>query len=91
MIFCSTYDILAYMIGYSLVNQKGQVTIPTFIRKHLKITPGKTVAVSQKDNKITIEILSSFQSLRGSVITPTAIPSKEKQRNAFQTYLSKKS
>jgi AbrB family looped-hinge helix DNA binding protein len=42
---------------YSTVTSKGQITLPAYLRKLLRITPGKRVAIEQtKDEKIIISI-----------------------------------
>lgn len=41
------------------VSPKGQVTIPTAIRKELGIKPGDRVAISLKANEVTIRRLPS--------------------------------
>jgi AbrB family looped-hinge helix DNA binding protein len=57
------------MIGYSTVNQKGQITIPASIRKNLGIKPGMNLVITQKDKEVTVKQSSEqdFWTLRGSL------------------------
>ncbi len=75
------------MIGYSVVNMKGQVTIPAAIRKSLQVEPGETVVVTKVADAVVIKPMPDVFSLRGSV-TPRKRPEDFKaMRKDFRAYL----
>lgn len=55
------------MIQTSVVTQKGQVTIPYFIRKKLAIEPGTRITFHLDKKTVKISPLPSFFDFRGSV------------------------
>lgn len=73
------------MLGYSVVNSKGQVTIPASIRKELGIKPGKTVLITKSDDKISISASEGYKSLRGIIKTDVKTDFK-KMREMFHEY-----
>ena len=75
------------MIGYSVVNMKGQVTIPAAIRRSLRVEPGERVVVAKADDGILITPTFNIFALRGSV-TPRKRPEDYKaMRKQFIDYL----
>ena len=77
------------MLGYSTVNQKGQITIPAEIRKKLGIKHGDNVVITQKDKVITVKNSDeeAFWALGGSVKTPPNAPNFKAMRQSFIKYL----
>lgn len=51
------------------VTQKGQATIPVFIRKKLGIKPGEKVVFEERGEEVILRILPDLSSLRGSLKT----------------------
>ncbi|KKS98171.1 MAG: hypothetical protein UV73_C0003G0113 [Candidatus Gottesmanbacteria bacterium GW2011_GWA2_43_14] len=76
------------MIGYSVVNIKGQVTIPSEIRKKLGVDPQDKVMIMKEDDKIVIHTLPDFFSLMGSVKPKSKPEDLKKMRRQFIDYLS---
>jgi len=76
------------MIGYSVVNIKGQVTIPADIRKITGVKPQDRVAVLKEDDRIVIQPLPDIFSLMGSVKPKTKPEDLRKMRQKFIDYLS---
>ncbi|KKS45753.1 hypothetical protein A3J20_05415 [Candidatus Gottesmanbacteria bacterium RIFCSPLOWO2_02_FULL_42_29] len=76
------------MIGYSVVNIKGQVTIPADIRKITGVEPQDRVAVLKEDDRIVIQPLPDIFSLMGSVKPKTKPEDLRKMRQKFIDYLS---
>jgi len=75
------------MIGYSVVNTKGQVTIPADIRRSLRVEPGETVVVTQVADRVMIQPVADVFSLQGS-IKPISRPEDFKaMRKSFIEYL----
>ena len=75
------------MIGYSVVNTKGQVTIPADIRNVLQVKPGKTVVVTKLGDGVMIKPVADIFSLQGS-IKPRSKPENFKaMRKSFIEYL----
>lgn len=75
------------MIGYSVVNSKGQVTIPAHIRKSLRVEPGETVVVRKVADAVMIQSMPDVFSLRGSVIPRKRPEDFKKMRKEFVEYL----
>jgi len=76
------------MLGYSIVNQKGQVTVPVHIRKDMGLEPDDIVIVSKVDGGILIKQSPSISALRGSV-KPVNTPEDFKaMRKEFEKYMS---
>ncbi|MCX8008578.1 MAG: AbrB/MazE/SpoVT family DNA-binding domain-containing protein [Patescibacteria group bacterium] len=73
------------MITTVSVNQKGQITIPSVIRKIFKIHPHDHLTIEYSSDTIIIRPTQDFFSLRGSV-SSKAKPYKKKQ--ARQTFIS---
>jgi len=78
------------MLGYSVVNSKGQVTIPADIRKRLGIKPGQTMAISKEDDSVTIKQAGDYKSLRGIVKINKPADFK-KMKKDFHNYLATRS
>ena len=76
------------MLGYSIVNQKGQVTIPANIRKELNIQPEDKVVISKTDEGIVVKHSPSIKSLRGSVASKGKSEDFKKMRESFENYLA---
>lgn len=75
------------MIGYSVVNTKGQVTLPAHIRKSLGVAPGNTVMVSRTADAIIVQPVPDIFLLKGSV-DPRSRPEQfKKMRQQFKKYL----
>lgn len=55
------------MIYTSIITQKGQVTIPSLIRKKIGIATGDKVTFQIENNVIKILPLPSFFTFRGSI------------------------
>lgn len=74
------------MIGYSSVNIKGQITIPSEIRKKIGVKHQDRVVVTKEDDKIVVRLLPDIKQLRGSVpnIKPMNI---EKMEEEFAEYM----
>ena len=71
------------MIGYSLVNSKGQVTIPSDIRKKIGIKPGEKVVIKHEDGKVSVAPVGDFKSFRGSVPAREVPADFDKLRQEF--------
>ncbi|OGG17987.1 hypothetical protein A3D78_05900 [Candidatus Gottesmanbacteria bacterium RIFCSPHIGHO2_02_FULL_39_14] len=76
------------MIGYSVVNIKGQVTIPAEIRKITGVEPQDKVAVMKENDRIVIQPLPDIFSLMGSVKPKSRPENLRKMRQKFIYYLS---
>lgn len=74
------------MLGYSIVNSKGQVTIPADIRKKLGIKPGQTMAINKDADMVIIKPAGGYESLQG-IIKSTKKPNPKKMRENFEKYL----
>jgi len=74
------------MIGYSVVNTKGQVTIPASVRRKAKVKPRDKVMVIGGDEGLLIKPVANILSLRGSV-KATRPMDIDKMEKAFQNYL----
>ncbi len=75
------------MLGYSVVNTKGQVTLPAQIRKEAGIKPQDKIMVLKEDDKILIVPLADFHYLRGSVPMREVPADFKKLRQEFIEYL----
>lgn len=76
------------MIGYSVVNIKGQVTIPAEIRKRIGIEPQDKVVIMKEEDRIMIQPLPDIFSLMGSVKPKSKPENLKKMRQKFIDYLS---
>jgi len=76
------------MIGYSVVNIKGQVTIPSEIRKIIGVKPQDKVVIMKEDDRIVIQNVPDIFSLMGSVKPKTKPEDLKKMRQKFIDYLS---
>ncbi len=77
------------IIGYSNVTQKGQVTIPSVIRKYLGITEKERVAFIKKEDEIIIKPFKSITELSGSLHNPSAPPLETRRaKERFKNYLA---
>ena len=75
------------MIGYSVVNTKGQVTIPAMIRKSLRVEPGVRVVVTKIGDGVMVKQVPDIFSLRGSVTPRTRPEDFKAMRKKFIEYL----
>lgn len=75
------------MIGYTVVNQKGQVTVPANIRRFIGLEPKEKVMVSLADNLIMIKLIPDIYSLKGSIKPRKKPEDFKKMREAFKEYL----
>ena len=55
------------MIYSSILTQKGQVTIPQEIRKHLKLKPSDKVFFIKYEDNVVLKPARSFLDIEGSV------------------------
>ena len=55
------------MLQVTTVTQKGQVTVPNFIRQKLGLEPGSKVLFQIEGKKITLSPLPSFFNFKGSI------------------------
>lgn len=78
------------MLGYSVVNIKGQVTIPSSIRKRVGIDPKGIVIVTEVANTIVVSPVADVFSLRGSVAPKNKPENFKKMRESFAQYLGSK-
>lgn len=76
------------MIGYSVINTKGQVTIPATIRKLLGVKTGGKVVVAHTADSIIIKQVANIFSLRGSVVPKSQPENFPLMRKKFTNYLS---
>ena len=76
------------MIGYSVVNIKGQVTIPADIRKIIGVEPQDKVMVMKEEDRIIIQPMPDIFSLMGSVKPKSKPEDLKKMRQKFIDYLS---
>lgn len=76
------------MIGYSVVNIKGQVTIPADIRKIIGVEPQDKVMVMEEEDRIVIQPMPDIFSLMGSVKPKSKPEDLKKMRKQFIDYLS---
>ncbi len=79
------------MIGYSTVNQKGQVTIPAGIRSALGLKPNNHVVVTKVDDTVTIKPVVDIYGLRGSVKASAGKVDYKKVRKSFENFLARSS
>lgn len=56
-----------YMIQTSVITQKGQITIPYFIRQKLALAPGMRISFHLDNDTVRLSSLPSFFDFRGSV------------------------
>jgi AbrB family looped-hinge helix DNA binding protein len=70
------------MIQASTITQKGQVTIPSFIREKLGLAPGMKVVFRLEANSIKVSSLPSFFSYRGSIKSKKEFNIKKMRREA---------
>ena len=70
------------------VTQKGQVTIPVYIRKMVNLKPRQKVTVSVEGDTVTIKPAIDFFSLRGSLKTNKPFNIKAMTQSA-QNYVAK--
>lgn len=75
------------MIGYSVVNTKGQVTIPAPMRRSLLVEPGETVVITKVADAVMIKPVPDVFSLRGSVKPRTRPENFKAMRKNFIEYL----
>ena len=75
------------MIGYSVVNTKGQVTIPADMRRSLRVKSGETVVVTKIADGVVIKPMPDVFSLRGSVIPRKQPEDFKAMRKQFVEYL----
>lgn len=78
------------MFGYSVVNQKGQVTVPANIRRELDINPDDRVVVIKTSSGVLIKRAPEISALRGSVISNSKTKDFKKMRESFKDYLAKR-
>ena len=71
------------------ITQKGQVTIPQWVRKMTNLKPRQRVVVTLRDNEVVITPAIDFFSLRGSVKTRKPFNIK-KMTEAAQKYVTKR-
>ena len=69
------------------VTQKGQVTIPSWIRKLVDIKPRQKVMVISEGNSVVIKPLVDFLSLKGSIKTNKPFDIR-KMTEAAQKYVA---
>ncbi len=74
------------MIQTSIITQKGQVTIPSFIREKLSLKSGMRVVFRLEKDSITVSLLRSFFEFRGSIKSKKKFNTKKMRRSA-QKYI----
>ncbi len=57
------------MAYIATITSKGQVTIPKFIRERLRLSPSTKILFHLHQDKITIQPVKDFLSLKGSIKT----------------------
>lgn len=70
------------MIGYSTITQKGQVTIPSDIRKELGLLPRQQVVIVTEADGAKVRVIPSISSLRGSIETRVKFNIKSMRKSA---------
>lgn len=74
------------MVGYGVVNTKGQVTIPADIRENLGILPGLNVVIKKISDAVVVSVVPDIFSLRGSVLSRKKMNIKKMEEN-FEKYM----
>lgn len=74
------------MVGYGVINAKGQVTIPADIRESLGILPGLSVVIKKVSDAVVVSPVPDIFSLRGSVLSRRKMNIKKMEEN-FEKYL----
>ncbi len=77
------------MIQTSTITQKGQITIPQFIRQKMGLTAGAKVMFNLEKKKIIVSPFSSFFDYKGSIKSKKEF-SIQKMRQAVKKQLAKK-
>jgi len=70
------------MIQTSTITQKGQVTIPYFIRQKLNLISGTKIVFSLEKEKVILSPLPSFFDFRGSVKSKKDFDIKKMRQSA---------
>jgi AbrB family looped-hinge helix DNA binding protein len=70
------------MIQISTVTQKGQVTIPYFIRQKLDLVSGTKIAFNLENEKIILSPIPSFFDFRGSIKSKKEFDIKKMRQSA---------
>ncbi len=73
------------MIGYSTMTQKGQVTIPSDIRKDLGLLPRQQVVIMAESDGAKVRVIPAISSLRGSIKTRVKFNIKSMRKNAMKS------
>lgn len=74
------------MVGYGVINTKGQVTIPADIRESLGILPGLNVVIKEISDGVVVSAVPDIFSLRGSVLSRRKMDIGKMEDN-FKRYL----
>ena len=77
------------LIQTSTMTQKGQVTIPLFIRQKLAFAPGEKVSFFLDENRVGLRKVADFFSFRGSIKSPLKYD-REKIKAAVGEYLARR-
>jgi len=70
------------MIQISTITQKGQVTIPYFIRQKLDLVSGTKIAFNLENEKIILSPIPSFFDFRGSIKSKKEFDIKKMRQSA---------
>ncbi len=54
-------------MSFTTISSKGQITLPSVIRKALDIKPNDKVEITLRDKEIVMKRVPSFRKLRGSI------------------------
>ena len=77
------------MIQTSTITQKGQVTIPYFIRQKMALETGSKVSFILENKKIILSPLPSFFDFRGSIKSRKAFNIKKMRQYAKKQLITK--
>jgi AbrB family looped-hinge helix DNA binding protein len=77
------------MIQTSTITQKGQVTIPSFIRQKMALETGSKVLFNLENEKIILSPLPSFFDFRGSVKSHRQFNIKKMRQQAKEQLTAK--
>lgn len=69
------------------ITQKGQVTIPVYIRRKLGVESGQKIVFEERGNEVVVKAIPDFLSLMGSVKTKVKYD-KRKANQVVGKYLA---
>ncbi len=68
--------------GYSTITQKGQITLPADIRKHLGLNPGKRVVLTREGETVRVHSAGDFYAMAGSLASKKPFSVRNMRRSA---------